>query len=177
MKRPSQLNSSPETTIVVVAGKRAPFGSFGGGPDSVNLGSLNVHLDVPVVNKAGRGMPFTYTLSYDSSVYYPNAATWTPVTNWGWRGVTEVETGYLDYKETSIQCDQNFDRYWTYTNFVYLADARDFRVTFPPAPRRTWFITSCQDSRPLVCTRTAARSPSATGTTAAAGAWSARRAR
>src|SRR5882762_7159364 len=44
-----------------------PFGSFGGGPDTVNLGNLNAHISIPVVHKTGRGMPFSYDLSYDSS--------------------------------------------------------------------------------------------------------------
>jgi len=49
-----------------------PFGSFGGGGfDTFNPGRLNVHFVVPILNKAGRGMPFTYSLSYDSSVWYP----------------------------------------------------------------------------------------------------------
>jgi acetyl-CoA C-acetyltransferase/acetyl-CoA acyltransferase 2 len=42
MKRPSQLNSSPETTIVVVSGKRTPFGSFGGGLKDVGATQLTV---------------------------------------------------------------------------------------------------------------------------------------
>ena len=47
-----------------------PFGSFGGGPfDTVNLGNLNVHFAIPVLHKAGRGVPFTYDLSYDSSIW------------------------------------------------------------------------------------------------------------
>ena len=53
-----------------------PFASFGGGPDVINLGNLNAHLDVPVLNKAGRGMPFTYDLTYDTSV-------WVPITSGG----------------------------------------------------------------------------------------------
>jgi hypothetical protein len=77
-----------------------PFGSFGGGPfDTVNLGNLNVHFAIPVIHKAGRGMPFTYDLSYDSSIWSPvnssGTSTWTPVPNWGWRGVTEITTGYV----------------------------------------------------------------------------------
>jgi hypothetical protein len=52
-----------------------PFGSFGGGPfDSVNLGDLNVHFAIPVLHKAGRGMPFIYDLSYDSSLWTPKHA-------------------------------------------------------------------------------------------------------
>ncbi|MGA7630598.1 MAG: hypothetical protein WCB11_07510, partial [Terriglobales bacterium] len=42
-----------------VATGTPPFGSFGGGPfDTVNLGNLNVHFAIPVLNKAGRGLPF-----------------------------------------------------------------------------------------------------------------------
>jgi hypothetical protein len=53
-----------------------PFGSFGGGPfDTVNLGNLNVHFAIPVVAQ-GWGMPFTYDLNYDSSI-------WTAVTSSG----------------------------------------------------------------------------------------------
>jgi len=68
-----------------------PFESFGGGPfDSVNIGNLNVHLAIPVLNKSGRGMPFSYFLSYDSSIWVPETSngttSWTPITdtNWGW---------------------------------------------------------------------------------------------
>ena len=75
------------------------FGSFGGGPfDVVDLANLNVHFEIPVVNKAGRGMPFTYSLSYDSAVWYPVGVSgnqsWQPVLNWGWRGSTEIAVGY-----------------------------------------------------------------------------------
>jgi hypothetical protein len=68
---------------------RQNFGSFSGGPDIINLGNLNVHLDVPVLHRQGRGIPFIFDLTYDS------ASVWTPVTNgstttwvkqsgWGW---------------------------------------------------------------------------------------------
>src|SRR5260370_32688078 len=50
-----------------------PFGSFAGGPDVINLADINVHWDFPVFARAGRGIPFNYTLSFDNSV---------------WRGVT-----------------------------------------------------------------------------------------
>ena len=82
-----------------------PFGSFAGGPDVVNLGNLNVHIDIPILAKAGRGTNFTYDLSYDTSVLYPSggtgSGTWTPVYNWGWRAVTEASTGYVSYSQTT----------------------------------------------------------------------------
>jgi hypothetical protein len=31
-----------------------PFASYSGGPDIINLGNLNAHLTVPIVQKAGR---------------------------------------------------------------------------------------------------------------------------
>ena len=42
MKRPAFLNSSPETTIVAVAGKRTPFGAFGGALKDVGATHLAV---------------------------------------------------------------------------------------------------------------------------------------
>lgn len=42
MKRPANLNASPETTIVVVAGKRTPFGAFGGSLKDVGATQLAV---------------------------------------------------------------------------------------------------------------------------------------
>lgn len=60
------------------------------GPDTINVGNLNMHLNVPVLHKNGRGLPFVYDLNYDSSVWYPSSASgtpvWTPVTQWGWKG-------------------------------------------------------------------------------------------
>src|SRR5580700_1831455 len=89
-----------------VATGTPPFGSFGGGSfDTVNLGNLNVHFAIPVVHKAGRGMPFGYDLSYDGSVWVPvssNGVTqWQPVYNWGWRGSTEAQAGYMSYSTGS----------------------------------------------------------------------------
>ena len=98
-----------------------PFGTFGGGPfDTVNLANLNVHFAIPVVNKAGRGIPFTYTLSYDSSIWTPVAGAWQPVQTWGWRGATEIATGYLTSKQTSVVCDSvNLFFSITFSSVVY----------------------------------------------------------
>src|SRR5713101_9258474 len=68
-----------------------PFGSFGGGPDIINLANLNSHITVPVLHKAGRaGFNLTYDLSYDTSVWYPvgssGSQSWQSVWNWGWTG-------------------------------------------------------------------------------------------
>jgi RHS repeat-associated protein len=76
------------------------FSSTAGSVDTVNLGNLNIHINVPIFSKAGRGLPLTYTLSYDSSVWYPSGSVWTAVPNWGWRAATEAAVGYVTYNDT-----------------------------------------------------------------------------
>lgn len=84
-----------------------PFGSFGGGLDIVNLGNLNVHLNVPIYSRAGRGTPFTYSLGYDTSIWSPvnssGTRVWTPASNWGWTSSTASVTGHLSARVTSAQ--------------------------------------------------------------------------
>ncbi|MHB8217051.1 MAG: RHS repeat domain-containing protein [Candidatus Sulfotelmatobacter sp.] len=98
------------------------FSSPGGGPfDNVNLGNLNVHLSIPVLHKAGRGMAFTYDLSYDSSVWTPvtvnGVPQWQPATDWGWRGITEARTGYISNKSSTSTINECVTV--TYSNYVY----------------------------------------------------------
>src|SRR6266849_8017195 len=86
----------PSLTHAQLTTGSPPLGSFGGGPDVINLANLNSHIAIPVLHKPGRGTNFTYDLSYDSSVWYPvgvsGSQTWQYVNNWGWRGQTEVAT-------------------------------------------------------------------------------------
>src|SRR5712671_2718916 len=109
-----------------------PYGSYGGGPDVINLANLNSHVTIPVLHKAGRGgFNFTYDLSYDSSVWYPVTAgsskSWQPVANFGWAAQTQAVTGYLSYaasySSTQQYCgpDQGYLMIatWTYSGFVY----------------------------------------------------------
>jgi hypothetical protein len=93
-----------------------PLGTFGGGPDVIDLGNLNAHIAVPVLHKTGRGINFTYDLSYDTSVWYPVSSggpmSWKSIYNWGWRAQTEVATGYISYGYSGNgQCaDKNGNR-------------------------------------------------------------------
>ncbi|HKV79530.1 MAG TPA: RHS repeat-associated core domain-containing protein [Candidatus Sulfotelmatobacter sp.] len=93
----------PATAIAQVQTGTPPFGSFGGGPDVINLANLNSNITIPVVNKAGRGMNFTYDLIYDSSVWAPvnsgSTIAWVPAGNWGWN-TTLPQLGYLSYTTT-----------------------------------------------------------------------------
>src|SRR6266436_642909 len=100
------------------------FGTFGGGPEVINLGNLNVHIPVPLLHKAGRGSDFTYDLSYDTSVWYPvpsgGTATWQFVPNWGWRAVTEVAIGYISYTATGpVSACNGQGQKTTYSNWTY----------------------------------------------------------
>jgi hypothetical protein len=101
------LFSALPTSAQVTTGT-PPFGSFGGGPDIINLANLNSHIAIPVLHKPGRGMNFTYDLSYDSSVWYPvssnGTTTWQPVANWGWAGTTQALTGGLTATNTNNTC-------------------------------------------------------------------------
>src|SRR5712664_414013 len=103
------LGIAPHLSSAQVTTGIPPFGSFGGGPDVINLANLNSHLSIPVLNKPGRGMNFTYDLSYDSSIWYPvtsgGTTTWTPVWNWGWAGQTQITSGYVDYHYTQGGCN------------------------------------------------------------------------
>lgn len=123
------------TTVATaqVATGTPPFGSFGGGPfDTINLGNLNVHFSIPVLQKAGRVTPFIYDLSYDSSVWTTMTSSgvtqWEPAANWGW-GVSSTSTaglaGYLTMVPTTqdiMQCappSQAWEVTVTFSNWVY----------------------------------------------------------
>ncbi len=86
-----------------------PFGSFGGGPDVINLANLNSQIAIPAIHKPGRGLNFSYDLTYNSSVWYPvgvsGSQTWQPVWNWGWAGQTQVTSGYIDYSVVHGSCN------------------------------------------------------------------------
>src|SRR6266851_5280317 len=100
-----------------------PFGSFSGSPDIINNANLNAHQTIPILHKPGRGTNFTYDLSYDSSVWYPvgvsGSQTWQPVTNFGWRGQTEVLTGYVSTTVTQVSVCNGQGALYTASNWVY----------------------------------------------------------
>src|SRR5208337_880002 len=100
------LAASPASAQVVTG--LPPFGSFSGGPDIVNNANLNVHIEIPILTKAGRGLPFSYILTYDSSVWYPAGASgsqvWTPVGGWGWGTLSQPEVGSATYSWSEGTC-------------------------------------------------------------------------
>ncbi|MBV8205774.1 MAG: hypothetical protein JO041_03200 [Acidobacteria bacterium] len=81
-----------------------PFGSFGGGPDVIDLGNLNVHFDFARISKPGRGIPFSYVIGFDNSFWTPSSGTWIAGSNYGWRGQEEAFGGYISYKQVQRSC-------------------------------------------------------------------------
>lgn len=82
-----------------------PYRSFGGGPDVINLGNLNVHYSIPVFSRAGRGTPFSYALAYDSSIWSISAGAWLPKTNWGLLRDTAALVGYVGLRTVHGTCN------------------------------------------------------------------------
>lgn len=75
-----------------------PFSVSGGGPvDAIDLGNLNSHITIPIFHKAGRGLPFDFDVTYDTSIWYPvtsnGTTSWQPVPSWG-RGASSNLIGY-----------------------------------------------------------------------------------
>src|SRR5260370_18143724 len=101
-----------------------PFGTVSGGQfDKINLANLNIHFDVPISGKAGRGLGFHYALHFDGSIWFPAPMgpgmppQWQVVDNgFGWRQHTEALTGYVTYESWGI-CGVS------YANWVYVDPA------------------------------------------------------
>ena len=62
--------------------------------DRVNEAYNNVFFSIPIVSKPGRGMPFTSSLVYNSSIWTGGSA-WTPASGWGWAGMSSANAGSL----------------------------------------------------------------------------------
>ncbi len=114
--------AAPSTQAQVATGIQ-PLGSYGGGPvDAVDLANLNVHLDIPIRSKAGRGLNFTYALGYDTAVWSPAGNVWTPAYNFGWTAETEAATGYVTATVQLWKCFSGRSWYFTnnYSGWIYV---------------------------------------------------------
>jgi RHS repeat-associated protein len=107
-----------------------PFASYSGGPDIINNGDLNVHYRIPIRQRAGRGINFSYSLNYDSLVWQPvysnGTTSWVPAPNWGWSsGLDAGANQYVLYNMTYTSgiCGNpgNPIAYseWTFNNFIF----------------------------------------------------------
>lgn len=106
-----------------VATGAQPYGSFDGGPDIINLGNLNVHYAIPIYSKPGRGIPFSYTLVFDNSMWRRIGTSgngyWQPVANWGWAGRTQVQTGYIKYDTIWAECWNKYGEFSSYFKYRF----------------------------------------------------------
>ena len=90
------------------------FGSFDSkGFDSINLGNLNTHFEIPVVSKPGRGMNFTYSIVYDGLVWTPSGSSgtgsWLADPSWGFHGslLGGAYTGYVTFNQLTLSCPES----------------------------------------------------------------------
>lgn len=84
------------------------FGSFQNGQiDSVNENNLNVHLQIPIFYKPGRGLPVNLQLTYDSSDWSVFWNATTQKSQWqftqGWGGSVLSTVGLISDPGTPLQ--------------------------------------------------------------------------
>ena len=161
------------STPAQVATGLPPFGSYSGSQDIVNNANRNVHITVPVVGRAGRGIPFSVALGYDNSIWAPTDGNfnnvWTPLLGWGWRAQSQAEYGNYDFNQTQICCpgqhcqpDLGTGTYYNkYDKWKYLDGAGTVH-NFPP--------TMTVNDSSIVCPP-GTGSWSATGTTTDGSGW------
>jgi RHS repeat-associated protein len=107
-----------------VATGTPPFNSFAGGPDTVNLASLNADLNIPIIQKAGRGLPFALSIDFNTYAWYPlHSGThleWAPA---GSLGLPTMATpwGGTSASETVVNggCEGRYPVY-QYSNWTYI---------------------------------------------------------
>lgn len=92
---------APNTINPPIGGSYKSFG-----PVTVNLGSLDIHLSVPIFSKPGRGIPLNYTLEYDSQIWAtggsPLGVSALPTIDLGWhRG---GPFGWVQYNTFALAC-------------------------------------------------------------------------
>ncbi len=87
-----------------------PFATLEPTFDSINIGNLNTQFSIPIVNRQGRGLPFSYSLQYEGLVWTPTVSasgtSWTPDPSWGFTGVLNGTSfaGHLTYSQTQQAC-------------------------------------------------------------------------
>ena len=102
-----------------------PFGSFNPGLfDTVNNANLNVQFAVPMISRPGRGLPFSYSLSYNSGVWFPvnsgGSIVWAPAQNWGWDSTLQAAVGFLSFDYAQSTCSNPPDGVESvWSNFNY----------------------------------------------------------
>ena len=83
------------------------FGAYDNhGFDTINVGNLNVSFSIPVLHKAGRGLPFLSDVIFNSSAWYPVSISgslyWNPQPGFGWAVNGQFAPGTLTHSTTTV---------------------------------------------------------------------------
>ncbi len=86
---PASTVSSPPPSTTLGTINPPTGGSYKNfGPVTINLANLDIHLSVPIYSKPGRGVPFSYSLQYDSQIWSSGTSssgfTASPALDAGW---------------------------------------------------------------------------------------------
>jgi RHS repeat-associated protein len=135
-----------------------PFGSFGGGPDTINLAPLNTSIGIPVFHRAGRGRSFGYGLSYNSSIWFPASAKWQAATTWGFAQSDPM--GYVTFTQRDTVCSANHAPLSLFSNWTYIDSSG--------TPHRFSFTTQSQSVSPCNATTKTGTSTDGSGYTMSA---------
>jgi len=92
--------------------------------DTINEGNLNVHLDIPIFEKSGRGLPLKYVVSYDALNWYASLDPTNNIYYWTWAGSSwqvgiQALSGFVTYNRVSYPYACNGGGLWQRQNYVY----------------------------------------------------------
>jgi RHS repeat-associated protein len=92
--------------------------------DIINEGNLNVHLEIPIFAKSGRGLPVNYVISYDTLNWYEVLNPTNNVYYWTWAGTgwhvaSQPVAGYITYDEINHQYACNGNGLVQRINYIY----------------------------------------------------------
>ncbi len=110
-----------------------PFSSTMSGPyGTINLSDLNVHLEIPVISRNGRGSNFVFNIQYDSAVLSQatvgSSKTWTYAPNYGWKNNATAVYGEVHWYSRTASCTYQLQKYnYTYFVFDYMTDSKAVR--------------------------------------------------
>lgn len=98
-----------------------PFSTVTGGPDQINLAVLSIHYNFPVFSKTGRGLPFSYAVSWGNPVWSKAAVV--GGSQWSvYLGGGSTPIGGVFYSESQRNCrdsagDTQTYNIWTFSQF------------------------------------------------------------
>jgi RHS repeat-associated protein len=101
------------------------FGSFDSdGVNTINLATLNIHTQIPIFSRPGKGIPFSAVLNHDNVFWYPSGGTWKYTTNGSatgldWLGLTPAVQGMPAGYTTYVGTCPNNSSTLVYTNWKY----------------------------------------------------------